>query len=331
MTFLNPLLPFPPSFSAVAFDFFINPKRGVSSVSSSASSSATVPATSSAAESVSPAPLPGCAPRSIDVEGPWCATKAGRGAGFAVSKVSTPNGQASGHTRRRRRRRGRITDRDRAIVRWIARQRFATAEIIARRFGMDRSRAYRRLRILTAAGLVEHHRIFLGAGVYLATAHGIAVVDLTLPPAKVDIRSYHHDLGLAALCADYELADHPVLTEREIRAADSFNPTPSYAVLLGDRNLHFPDLIVCEDRGLVAVELERTTKRTRRIDQILSAYLRARHLDAVRYHATDSRVEHSLLQAIARTHADSLIEVVGPERANPPALMGGPVTEKEIT
>ena len=51
---------------------------------------------------------------------------------------------------------------------------------------------------------------------------------------------------------------------------------------------------------------------------------------SVRYHATDSRVEHSLLQAVARTHADALIEVVGPERANPPALIGGQTTEKEI-
>lgn len=300
-----------------------------SSVSSaSVSSLAAVSATPSAAEFVFLAHLPGCAPRSLDVEGPWCAAQTGMGAGRAVSKVSTRGGRTSGHPSRRR---GRVTGRDRAILAWLARQRFATADVIAGRFGMDRSRTYRRLRILAAAGLVEHQRIFLGSGVYLATAHGIAVADLTLPPAKVDIRSYHHDLGLAALCADYELADHPVLTEREIRAADSFNPTPSYAVLVGDRNLHFPDLIVYEDRGLVAVELERTTKRTRRIDQILGAYLRARHLDAVRYHATDSRVEHSLSQAIARTHADALIEVVGPERANPPALIGGSITEKEIT
>jgi len=296
--------------------------------SASAWSSAAVSATPSVAEFVFPAHLPGCAPRSLDVEGPWCAAQTGMGAGQAVSKVSTRGGRTSGHPSRRR---GRVTDRDRAILTWLARQRFTTADVIAARFGMDRSRTYRRLRILAAARLVEHHRIFHGPGVYLATAHGIAVADLALPPAKIDIRSYHHDLGLAALCAHYELAGHRVLTEREIRTADSFSPTPRYAVPLGDRHLHFPDLIINERRGLVAIELERTAKRARRLDQILGAYMRARHLAAVRYHATSPALERWLSRAVARTRADALVEVVGPDHAHLPSATGEPITEEDIT
>jgi hypothetical protein len=207
----------------------------------------------------------------------------------------------------------RITDRDLQIVGWVGRQRFASAEQIRGRFGMDLSRSYRRLRATAAAGLVEHRQVFHGPGVYLATERGLGAVDLPLPQAKVDVRTYHHDLALAGLCAGYELAGSDVVTEREIRAADAFATEPRFAIQLGDRRLHLPDLIVSDDQGLVAVELERTAKRAIRLDRILGAYLRARHLTGVRYHAASPRLESWLRQAVERVHAEDFIEVVGPD------------------
>lgn len=219
----------------------------------------------------------------------------------------------------------RITNRDLKIVGWVGRQRFASAEQVQSRFGMDRSRTYRRLRATASAGLIEHRQILHGAGVYLATERGLGAVDLELPQAKIDLRTYSHDLALAGLCASYELAGSAVVTEREIRAADAFAAEPRFAVSLGDRRLHFPDLILSEDRGAVAVELEQTAKRAIRLDRILSAYLRARHLAGVRYHAASPRLASWLRLAIERVHAEDFIEVIGPdiETTTPPlAAMG---------
>jgi hypothetical protein len=204
------------------------------------------------------------------------------------------------------------------IVRWIGRQRFAAADQISRRFAMDRSRTYRRLRVAIAAGLVDHRRVFHGPGVYLATERGLAATDLALPAAKVDVRTYHHDLALTGLCAAYELAGREIVTEREIRTTDVFAPAPRYAVRLGDQRLHIPDLVAHEPSGLVAIELERTPKRARRLDQIISAYLRARHLAGARYYATDPQLERWLRQAIERNHADQFIQLIGPAPTSKP-------------
>lgn len=215
------------------------------------------------------------------------------------------------------RERRRVTDRDLRIAGWIGRQRFATASQIARRFDMDRSRTYRRLRAMAAGGLVDHHRVFQGPGVYLATDRGLAAAEVDLPPARVDIRTYVHDLALAGLCADYELAGLRTVTEREIRAADALAGDPRFAVVLGDRRLHYPDLIVHEPHGPVAVELERTPKRPARLDRIVGAYLRARHLAGVRYHAASPAVARVLVRAVARAHADEFIHIQGPRYEGP--------------
>lgn len=207
----------------------------------------------------------------------------------------------------------RLTDRDLAVVRWIGRQRFAAADQINRRFGMDRSRAYRRLRVCIAAGLLVHEQPFHGPGVYVTTQHGLAAVDLDLPPARVDVRCYRHDLDLAGLCATYELAGHQVVTEREIRTIDTHSDRPRYAVTLGGGRQHFPDLILDIVEGLVAVELERTAKRARRLDHILAGYVRARHLTAVHYHATTPAVRRALDGAIERAHAGHFISVLDVE------------------
>jgi hypothetical protein len=233
-----------------------------------------------------------------------------------------------------RSRRGfRLTPRDKAIVRWIGRLRMAGAAQVAERFGLGRAVTYARLRGLVRLGLLEHARIFHGApGVYLATRVGLASVDLDLPPARTDLRTYAHDLELSWLVLGLEREFGPdrVRTEREMRAADTSpgrpaGERPRFAVSLtgargqlyltpaGYPRLHFPDCAVIgagdESDRLLAVELERTTKGRARLRRIVVGYVAARHIGSVRYYVHGDRVRNLVEDVVTAHSAAGLIEV----------------------
>lgn len=211
--------------------------------------------------------------------------------------------------------RGRLTDRDIEMLTWLARQRVATAMQFARLFDVDLSKAYRRLRVMVVLGLVRHERVFhLQPGVYLATASGIGCTRVELPAPKLDIRTLRHDLIVTDVCVSYLRSGMPVTTEREMRAVDSCGERPRYAALFsggaasGRPHLHFPDLLT-EANGRGAIEVELTPKRRRRLDQIIGAYVRARHLDRVVYYVRTCQVERLVREAANRACADELVQV----------------------
>jgi hypothetical protein len=89
---------------------------------------------------------------------------------------------------------------------------------------LGRAVSYARLSGLVSLGLLEHARIFHGApGVYLATRIGLLATDVQLPAARVDLRTYDHDLELTSLVVELEqeFGTERVRTERELRAADT--------------------------------------------------------------------------------------------------------------
>lgn len=234
-----------------------------------------------------------------------------------------------------RSRRGfRLTARDREMVRWIGRLRMATAAQVAERFGLGRAVSYARLNGLSRLGLLDHARIFHAVpGVYLATRAGLACVDLSLPPPRVDLRTYDHDVELSAVVIELEreFGAGRIATEREMRAADT--PVaqapverPGFAIQLagahgqlqltpvGHPRLHFPDCAVFvenrESEGKVmAVELERTAKGRARLRRILAGYVASRHIDAVRYYVTAERVRDLVATEVASLKAQELIEI----------------------
>jgi hypothetical protein len=224
----------------------------------------------------------------------------------------------------------RITARDRAIVRWIGRQRMVTAAQIGERFELGRAVSYARLGGLTQLGLLEHQRIFHAEpGVYLATRQGLHAVDLELPPARVDLRTYRHDVELSSLVIELEREFGPerVVTEREIRATDTpglrqgSDYRPRFGVLLpasgsramtpaGHPRVHYPDAAVLagDSGGGLAIELERALKGRTRLRSILRAYVAARHVGRVRYYATRPETARLLQEEIVRLRAEGFIE-----------------------
>lgn len=252
----------------------------------------------------------------------------------AFGRALTAGGQLDLARRRRQPGGFRLTPRDREIVRWIGRLRIATAAQGADRFKLGRVVSYARLRGLVRLGLLEHARILHGApGVYLATRAGLASVDLDLPPARVDLRTYRHDLELSSLVVDLEreFGHERISTEREMRATDTpLGAAPArplrFAVPLAGAGgqlqltparhprLHFPDCAVAgEADGLLAVELERSAKGRARLRRILIGYVGARHIRAVRYYALGDRVRELVASETAghrrgRSAATSVIE-----------------------
>ncbi len=227
----------------------------------------------------------------------------------------------------------RVTGRDKEIVRWIGRLRMVQAAHVSERFSLGRAVTYARLSGLVQLDLLEHARVFHGApGVYLATRAGLAAVDVELPPAKIDLRTYAHDLELTALVIELEREfAHPrVVTEREDAggghaAGGRADPGPAVRRSLagargrqqltpaGHPRLHFPDCAITDqpgDRaGILAVELERTAKGRARLRRILAGYVSARHISAVRYYALGDRVREVVGSEVGAQRAQALIEV----------------------
>lgn len=231
----------------------------------------------------------------------------------------------------------RVTARDEQMVRWIGRLRMASAAQVAERFGLGRAVSYARLSGLVRLRIVDHFRIFHGEpGVYVATKAGLAMVDLELPPARVGLRTYAHDLELSSLVIDLEreFGLELVRTEREMRAADTplgAAPAtrPRFAIPLtgaagrpqttpaGHPRLHFPDCAVVgasnEAAGpagrALAAELERTAKGRARLRRILAGYVAARHVSGVRYYVKDERVRRLLERELDAQRSHSLIEL----------------------
>lgn len=225
----------------------------------------------------------------------------------------------------------RVTQRDREIVRWIGRLRMVSATQVAERFTLGRAVGYSRLSGLVRLGLLDHQRIFHAApGVYLATRTGLATVALDLPPARVDLRTYDHDLELSRLVVELEreFGAEAIATEREMRASDTPlgqapSDCPGFAVPLtgargqlqltpvGHPRVHFPDAAVRSHNGdsILAVELERTAKGRARLRRILSGYVAARHITGVRYVANDDRVLELVRSEVERLRAGPLVEL----------------------
>ena len=86
----------------------------------------------------------------------------------------------------RRSRGPRITQRDVAMVRWIARWRFASVPQVRARFGLGQSVAYRRLGQMAEMGCLEFRRLFVGRpGVYTVTDVGLGLCEVDLPRVGV--------------------------------------------------------------------------------------------------------------------------------------------------
>ena len=158
-----------------------------------------------------------------------------------------------------------LVPRDHEIERWIDRVGAAGVEQIRQRFGLGRTQAYKRLRVLVALGLLRTQRLT------------IEIPLLWLPVGEsVGLSRIEHLYRATGLVTALETAGRLVATERELRRARR-NPevaapvlAPGLATVLGcDRT---PDAVELGADGLAAYELELSSKGKTRRREIFRAY-----------------------------------------------------------
>jgi len=219
-------------------------------------------------------------------------------------------------------RRWRLTERDVELLGWVGRWRAVLAGQVQSRFGIGPVVCYRRLRALVDMGLLVHRQVFCGEpGVYLATAGGLAVADVSLPTSRLDLATYRHDLAAVwvSLAVRSELtrsrAALRVVGDRELRALVSGGAAARQGGLTGlgagRGRAGIPDVAVVDGDGrmLVAVEVELSAKGASRLARVLSAYGRQPDLRRVVYLTDRPGVAAGVRRAARRVAADDLVEV----------------------
>lgn len=212
------------------------------------------------------------------------------------------------------------TQKDKAIVSFLARVGFAQADQIATRFSMTRRNANMRLRALLDASVVDVScRHVEGGWVYGASPPGMRMVDTDhLHPARFALSSIHHTLAVASVIATTEASGFTCLSEREIGAHRRAGVDSRYEFAYREhgRNIrHLPDMTIELTNGrFVAIEIERFDKSTKRVESILNAYRRRLDRDGFIgvIYLTENRCSPNRLHGLAKRRGLSSAFSVAP-------------------
>lgn len=217
----------------------------------------------------------------------------------------------------------RLTPRDIELLGFLAEHR-AVLETHVQKLLETSSEATRsRLRALARAGLVSHRRVFEGEP---ALCHirrpGLAAVGSALPPPRLNLAEYHHDVGTAWLwLAARAGAFGPmreVIAERTLRSRDGARDQgdPPHGVRLGgvgphgQERVHYPDLLLVTGSGRrIAVELELTAKGRARRENILAGYGADSRIDMVLYLVEKWPLRRALEASARRTGVSDRVHV----------------------
>jgi hypothetical protein len=218
-----------------------------------------------------------------------------------------------------------ITDRDRELLRFLAAHRLALADQVHALLGISAAAASSRLRLLSRSGLIRTETVFhRQPACHLITRTGLAAIGSELPPPRLDLRGYRHDVGLGWLWLAARAGTvgplSEITSERQMRSRDGVaqaagEPAP-FGVKLGgvgpggrDR-LHYPDLILSTASGhRVAVELELSHKGRARRERILASYGAERRIDAILYLVDDPAVASAIRGSAARLGLSDIVHV----------------------
>jgi hypothetical protein len=228
-----------------------------------------------------------------------------------------------------------VTDRDTEILAFAAEHRIVLSAHVETLLEVSASVASSRLRALTAAGYLKAERILHHQPTwYWIASPGLAIVGSDLPPPRVDLSRYQHDLGMAWiwLAASREAFGRAeeIISERAMRSHDGARAgavAGDQAIAIGGDGrpfgvrlsgvgprgrigLHYPDLLLVGRGGeRVAIELELSSKGPRRLESILAAYGADRRINAVLYLAEKPGIRRDVQAAAARLGISDLVHV----------------------
>ncbi len=217
----------------------------------------------------------------------------------------------------------RLTDRDVDILSFLAEHRLALGPHVAVLLDTSTVAATTRLNKLANAGLVKRHPAFPGEPRwYRITRNGLAAIGSSLPPPRVDLRTYAHDVGVAWLWLAARGGTfgplQEIFGERRLRSLDASREPDAepLAVRLGGFGphgrvrLHYPDLVLrTADGRRVALELELTPKSRTRLETILAGYGADPRFAGVVYLVQSPSIARSVHVAARRLGIAPLVDI----------------------
>jgi hypothetical protein len=218
-----------------------------------------------------------------------------------------------------------ITDRDRELLRFLAAHRLALADQVQALLRISAAATSARLRPLSRAGLIHTETVFhRQPACHQITRKGLAAIGSELPPPRLDLRGYRHDVGLgwlwlAARAGTFGPVSE-IVSERQMRSHDGIAQAAGEQVPFGVKlggvgpggrdRLHYPDLVLRTASGhRVAVELELSPKGRGRRERILASYGAERRIDAVLYLVEDPAVGRAIRGSAARLGLSDIVHV----------------------
>ena len=219
---------------------------------------------------------------------------------------------------------------NRDLLTFIAEHRFVVPEHAQALLAGTHEQARARLRTLARAGYLTEQRVFAGqAPTYRCTRLGLHAIASDLRPSRISVGFYQHEVGAAWLWLAARNGVfgrmREVLGERGLRSHDSRaqGSEQLFGVRLGGtgpggrERLHYPDLLLVDERGRrIAIEYELTCKDSRRRERILSGYASDPRIDAVLYVVHKPQVARAISASAARLRISHLVHV---QRVRPPA------------
>lgn len=208
-----------------------------------------------------------------------------------------------------------------ALLAFIGEHRFVLPAQAGALLGTDEEVARTRLRELTDAGYLIEEPVLAGQPVaYRSTRRGLDVVGSELRPLPISLTNYRHDVGAAWLwLAARNGAFGPareVLAERVMRSRDARRRDDPFGVRLGGvgrdgrERLHYPDLLVVDNRGRkLAIELEITSKAPSAREKILAGYAGDPRIARVVYVVHAPRVARALSASVSRLGISWLVTI----------------------
>lgn len=209
-------------------------------------------------------------------------------------------------------------DRDQDLVCYVGRHGVVTIPHVMRAMGVGRSVAYRRVAVCVEAGLLERLEILRSEPTLLrATREGLEYGGLGLSLAEVSPGAVTHWLRCVstANALSKHFGTERVLTERELVHAERVEGRALASAEVGTLpsgapRLHRPDLAVLTNSGVVAIEVELTTKSPVRLTNIMRAWCAASCVSKVQYVSPPGQTRRALKRAIATARANRKVVVV---------------------
>ncbi len=216
-----------------------------------------------------------------------------------------------------------LTDRDHELLSFVAEHRLVLSTHVQALLGTSPSAASARLRALASEGFLSYDRVFSREPPFCQIRRkGLAAIGSDLPPPRIDLACYRHDVGAAWLWLAARSGTfgpiREVLGERRMRSADGAPDRRGepHGVRLGGvgphgrERLHYPDLLLITPAGgRIALELELSSKGRTRREKILAGYASDSRIDAALYLVEDPSIARSIKDSARRLGISDRVHV----------------------